>query len=507
MSELSRKDFLRLTSWSLAAVLLPIGRLHALDSILSNNAEPFSEENFERAKEIARRARLEFYLKRYQTAEELYMQAIRLAPRYIQLYDGLDNVFGAQNRFLDSVHLFKNALLNNTGNVAFYDRAARSLMRLQTGCRNLAAEYRLEVSSASLLEDAAVLYRSAIEIDQTKLYLNIGLTKVLHKINIAPLERDYRINRVFKNLKRQNRNSYKRALESKTSEQIKELIDRVDRRERRELFTEEEIIERRINLVLQKKKFYDILQKREDISDLDRIENAERLFEIDYKDSNSLRNIKLVYYSNNKFFEFIEVRRKFAEAAKTPSSNIGLMDALEIAYRKNQAGSEVLTEALQIGTVLMNEWPLMFEKKVDLVIKMSKILLLQSRLQEAKELLERLIERVDLKSCSINNKLMQHYSKIYFEERNYNFVVKSMLIGVGELDQIEIDELVNDNPKYSYIIKLTRNKTRDTFKDNLDLYYLLYNGYFMLGDTNNSIAIINRLLSNNPHDSFVISRT
>lgn len=506
MSEFSRKDFLRLTSWGLVAALLPVGRVNALNSILDHNHQSVNGD-FENAIALAKEAKQKFYLKNYALAEQLYLQAIQLAPNYIQFYDGLDNVFGAQSRFLDSVHLFKNALIINTTKVAFYDRAARSLMRLQTGCRSLATVYRNQINSSSLLSDAATLYQSAIGIDNTKLYLSIGLAKVNHKINIAPLEDNYQVNRVFKNLKTQNRNSYKTALISKSNEEIRALIERIDTKERRELITNEEIVERELNMLLQKKKFYDILQSRENITALERIEDAERLFDIDYKDSNSLRRIKIVYYTNNRFFDFIEVRRRFANASNTFSGHIGLMDAMEIAYKKGQAGNSVLDDALAIGTTLKDEWSLMFERKVDLVIKMSKILLLQSKFSQAKVLLEDIMPRVKLESFSINNKLILYYSKIHFEEGNYEFAKNSLLIGVKEIDSEELDALIIQNPKYLLVKQLAENKEKDVFKDNLDLYYLLYNTYFVTNKTEKAIEIINRLLSNNPTDSFVTSRT
>lgn len=505
MSEFSRKDFLRLSSWGLVAALLPVDRIYALDGILSKSQVTIAD--FEQAKSLASQAKQKFYLKNYNDAEALYMQAITLAPNYIQFYDGLDNVFGAQNRFLDSVQLFKNALLINPSNVAFYDRAARSLMRLQTGCRSLASEYRTQINSASLLYDAANLYESAIAIDSSKLYLNIGLAKINAKINIAPLEDNFKVNRVFKNLKRLNKNIYKEALNSKSNEQIRELINRVDNKKRRELLTSEEIVERKINMLLQKKKFYDILQKRENITELEKIEYVERLFRIDYKDSNSLRKIKIVYYTNNKFFEFIEVRRKFADATKTFSGYIGLMDAMEIAYRKGQASSNVLDEALAIGAMLRDQWSLMFERKVDLAIKMSKIMLLQSNFSRAKELLEDIIPKVKLDSYSINNKLIHYYSKIHFHEGDLDFVKNSLLIGVKELDLKYVEALIAENPKYLLVKHLADNKQKDVFKNNLDLYYLLYNTYFIANKTDKANEIINRLLTNNPLDSFVTSRT
>ncbi|HEX8562836.1 MAG TPA: hypothetical protein VF676_07650 [Flavobacterium sp.] len=506
MNNFTRKDFIKLTSWGIAATLLPVQQIQALSSILTPKNGNTPEEDFQTAFGLARTAKQHFYNKSYAQAESLYLQCINLAPRAIRFYDGLDNVYCAQRLPLQSVQLFQNGLAQNPNIIAFYDRAARSLMRLEVGSAAIAAAYKIEINSSSLLNDAVSLYQSAIAIDNTKNYLNIGLAKVNAKIAIAPLAPGYKTNRVFKNLKNLNRNTYNAAINSKTDAQLRALIERVDSKPRRELIVLKEITERNINMVLQKKKYYDILQRRETQTATQKFEDAEKLFEIDYKDPNSLRKVKIIYYANNMFFPFIEIRRNFAEASQTFHGYLGLMDTMELAYTKGQAGTEVLAEAIAIGYSLKNNWALSFDDLVNVVIKIAKILLLQSNVGQAKELLEPVMASVKTPSFSVNNKLILFYSRIYLQELNYPMAKNILLIGVKEIDEAAKARLIIETPILDLVNQLSHNKIKDTIKNNISLYYQLFFVYMAMGDTVSASAILSRLLENNPYDSFALNR-
>ncbi|HRE76423.1 MAG TPA: hypothetical protein PLL09_01230 [Flavobacterium sp.] len=504
MSDISRKDFIRISSWSILAAMLPLDAISALTLSPTSKNQSLSND-FLTAKELAAQARQKFYLKNYILAESLYLQAINLAPNYIQFYDGLDNVFGSQNKNLESALLFKNALAINTNKIAFYDRAAKSLMRLQNGNKKSSIDYKNSFNTLSLLNDAVILYQQAILIDDTKQYLYIGLEKVMHKIQIAEFEADFRINRVYKNIKVQHKNEYKSAITSKTNEELKLLIARIDAKNRRPLIDIFEIEHRRINILKQKKFFYNILLKRTSLTNQEKIENAEQLFQIDYKDPLSLNKVKKSYYINNRYFDFIEVRRNYANASNNLYGFLGLMDAMELAYKKNQASTATLDEAISVGYNLKNNWTLNFEQEIDVVVKTAKILLLQNRFVEAKQLLEETMVKVKSTSVGMNNKLIHSYAKISFLEAKFQEATQILLIGVKELEG-DLDELIILNPKLSLIKNLANNKQKDVFKDNLVLYYLLHSSYIALGKNEEAGALLSRLYENNPQDNFVLTR-
>lgn len=506
MSNLTRKDFIRLSSWGIVASLLPFQKIQALSSILSEKKET-TNEDFNTAIELAKNARHSFYNREYDRAEELYLQCISLASAAICFYDGLDNVYGAQNRILESVELYKNGLLNNPNKISFYDRAARSLMRLETGNKKQALNYKNRINSSSLLADASVLYQSALLIDNTKNYLNIGQAKITSKINIAPLEANFKVNKVFKNLKHVRKNSYKAALNNKTNDELKALIEKIDLKKRRELFKLEEIEERKRNITIQKKKFYEILQKRESLNTTEKIENFEKLFNIDVKDPKSFRKLKVIYYTNNRIFEFIEIRKKFAEASKNFYANLGLMDTMELAYKKGQASNETLNQAIEVGLNLKNNWSISFQKEVEVVIKISKIFLLQSKFDEAKNLLENTMEKVKTDSLSINNKLLLYYAKIYFQENKLEIAKNILLIGTKEIDKESVSKIIEENEKLTLVNQLSNNKEKDEFKNNISLFYLLHNVYLSLNEIEKASDVLKRIRNNNPLDSFVQVRT
>jgi hypothetical protein len=324
-------------------------------------------------------------------------------------------------------------------------------------------------------------------------------------MQIAEFEANFRINKVYKNINRQHKIEYKSAINSKTNEELKLLISKIDTKERRPLIDVLEIEHRRINILKQKKFLYNILLKRNNLTNQQKIENAEKLFQIDYKDPLSLNKVKKSYYINNRYFEFIDIRRNYATASNNLYGFLGLMDAMELAYKKNQATLSSLDEAISIGYNLKNNWTLNFEQEIEVVIKTSKILLLQNKFSEAKELLEQTISKVKSTSIGMNNKLLYSYAKVSFLEANYEDALKILLIGVKEFEG-NIDELISINPKMALIRNLANNKQKEVFKDNLLLYYLLHSTYTYLGDNNEASALLSRLYENNSQDNFVLTR-
>ncbi|EKT3973680.1 hypothetical protein ACSN7D_000759 [Flavobacterium psychrophilum] len=59
MSNLTRKDFIRLSSWAFVATLLPTGEINAMTSVFSPNYIP-STGDFKKAQELAKEAKVFF---------------------------------------------------------------------------------------------------------------------------------------------------------------------------------------------------------------------------------------------------------------------------------------------------------------------------------------------------------------------------------------------------------------------------------------------------------------
>lgn len=497
MSNLTRKDFLRLSSWGVVATLLTAQKINALSSILIDDKNSTSND-FAKAQELAKEARVLFYQKNFKKAEELYLQCIKLAPNSIRFYDNLDNVYGAKSDLLSSVELFKNGLLLNQKNTAFYDRAARSLMRLELGNRKQANLYKNKIKASSLLEDAKTLLINAIALDASKKYLAVSFTKIQKKIARNDNKDAKSLLVLNKEEKKNNRILYKNSFKAKTQEEITKLLDKVDSKKRVKLYHVKEIEHQKKQISKQKIKYNQILLSKLDKNDPKRGALKELIFNLDTANPTALHQLKKEYYKQNRYADFIAIRQEFAAKKQTFYSNLGLMDAIEKAYLERQVAADVLEKAAAIGKDLYENWLLLDNKKVDVVNKLSKIYILQQQFDDAKKIIEDTINTCSSNSPTIVNKLLYSYAAVFFEAQEFEKARQIVQIA------IEKEEIGGDF--YKNILKLSKNKEAETFKDKLSLYYLLYKIYNSSNQPKEAIIILEKLQQNNPNDKFVLTR-
>lgn len=497
MSNLTRKDFLRLSSWAVVASLLPIGNLKAFTSITSKDG--LSVEDFTEAKELAKQARLFFYQKNFVKAEELYLQSIVLAPRYIQFYDGLDNVYGAKSDFLSSVELYKKGLLINPNVLSFYDRASRSLMRLELGNSKKANQYKGKINSISLLNDAQLLLEHAIALGTSKKYLLVSLDKVKKKIQLSSINDPEQIKLLCKEDKKSNREKYKDTFNLKSDIEITQLLNKVETKKRVQLYHIKDIEHQKVQIAKQKKRYSRILFSKTTLDSPNRTELAQKIFDFDHSDSNSMRLLKKEYERNNRYFDVIAVRQNFADKTQKFSSYLGLMDAYHRAFLKNQIALVDLQKAIAVGTDLYDNWSLLEKDKVDVSNKMSILYLLSGQYDQAKLILESVINEVSTNNPAVVNKLIFSYSKVFFEQSNYEQAKLVLLAGINE------SELADDT--FINIKTIAKNKKTESINDKLILYYLLYSVYKTLNQHDQANAILEKITNNNPNDQFVLTRS
>ncbi len=497
MNNLSRKDFIRLSSWGLLATLLPVGKLEAF-SISNTSKTP--NEDYEKAKLLAKQAKVLCYNKKHKEAEELYLQCIALAPASIRFYDNLDNVYGATRQPIKSVLLYQKGLNSNLTKVAFFDRAARSLMRLELGAKKIAEKYKVEINSQSLLADAKILYSRAIDLAPSKNYLKIGLEKIDYKISSnAATDKEYRKSKENKIRRKEHKAKFNDGFKAKTNEQILKLIDKVDTKKRVTLFDKKEIEQQKKFIIHQKKKYYRLLLSRKNTDAETTFAYTEKTFNLDPSDSISLKSLKSIYYKNNKQFEFIEARQKFDEIKQTVYSRIGLMDAMEVAYLKEKAPAEYLNRAVEIGYDLLKNWSLVEKTQADVAIKMSKILCIQSKHAEAIGILDKVIANTTTKSPIIVNSLISSYANVHFKFQKLENAKNILLIATDP----EKKEAITG---FSNIKTLMAGIEKDNFNTKLSQYYLLYNTYTALNQMEDAKQILELLSKYNPQDKFVLTR-
>lgn len=493
MSNLTRKDFIRLSSWAFIATLLPTGEINAMTSVFSPDYIP-STGDFKKAQELAKEAKVFFYKKNFAKAEELYLQCIKLAPSSIRFYDNLDNVYGAKNNHLASVELFKNGLLKNPKTIAFYDRAAHSLMRLELGNKKLAGKFKGKINSQSLLKDAELLYHKAIAIDGTKKYLTVGLENVKNKINPALTTDSKRV----KVKKGEAKKQLKKTIELKSDIEIEALITKVDAKKRTQLFFKEEIAQQQQHLTKQKKQYIKALLSKNKADATKSIALSEKLFDLDHSDPISIRQLKSVYYANNKYFDFIAKKQKFAEKKQTIYSYLGVIDAIEMACEKKQAVPDSLTNAIAVGNMVLGNFNLLETAEVDVVDKIAKLHTLQFNFSEAKKMLEYTIGNLTTSSPAVINKIVYRYAHIYYTEGKLEEAKSILRLALGQSEE--------EGNAFLRIKEITATKVKETFKHKLILYYLLFEVYHKLNDNDNASLILNKISEDNPKNQFLIKR-
>lgn len=496
MSNVSRKDFLRLSSWGVIASLIPFQNLHAITSSDSNPL--IGEENFKKAQELAKQAKVFFYKKQYAQAENLYMQCINLAPAAIRFYDNLDNVFGAQSKIFESVILYKSGLDKNPKNVAFYDRAARSLMRVELSSKKVALKYKASIKSDSLLQDAKVLFEKAIKLDASKTYLTIGLNKINHKINTNALSIDFKKDKENKAIHKANKSKVKSELNSTSDDKLIKRISDIDTKKRTELFHKKEISQREYHKNKEKKKIYRLLLSRNILDSTKELNYSKIIFDLDHSDSLSINKLKSSYYKNSKFSEFIDEKRKFALAKNTLYSYIGLMHAIFIAHQKKVASPENIDEAIKMGENLLINWSLTETTLVDVVDKLSRFYIIKGDFIKAKTIAENTLKKLNISTPFIVNKAIFCYANIYFHENKFSEAKNIVLTGLKEINETEV--------LFSDINIMVKNKINEKEQDKKALRQFLYSIYFKLNEVSNAKNILLKLEQQNPTDKFVLKR-
>lgn len=499
MNAFSRKDFLRLTSLTLLSSLLPIQKINALSYILDLNKN-ISQDDFQKAVKLAKEAKVYFYKRQYKQAEEIYKQCITLAPKAIRFYDGLENVFGAQGKFLEPVILYKNGLTINTESVAFYDRLARALMRIETGNRKAAKKYKAEFNSNSMLNDALVLYNKAISLDHNKKYLSIAKKKVENKITLNAAEIDFRKATAYKKEKKKKAKQIKDSSIQLPIETLITQYNSFDTKKRTELYNRQDQLRRGKDILKAKKKNCAIIfDQYYKIKDYDNAETwAVKMFDLDKGDQQALVRIKRILFKKKKYRELINLRLEYAKKKENAFSYLGVLETIEIAHQKNQTDSSHIALAHEIGVDLLKNWGLMEVVAIDVIVKYNKILILDNQFETAFKITESALSKIETSSEERINTILYSYALLFKSRGQYNQAIDILKTALKEEA-----ETSNSSFKYDLVKKLADRKLDISFKTDRSLYCLLYNCYKDLGKQELANQVLEKFKINNPKDSFL----
>ncbi len=497
---INRSDFLRLSAWGFVAALLPIHQVKALSFI--SDLKSYNQDNHALAINKAKQAKEHFYKKEYTQAESLYLECIELAPADIRFYDNLQNVYGAQGLWLMCVELFKNGLTANPDKISFYDRAARSLLRLELGYPVIAGQYRDQISSNSLLLDAKQLYNQALQINPDAEYLKIGKKKVKRKINTDASNINYKTNEEEIQARRQRRSNHKKRYKKFTNEELLIRIDTINTKKRNILYFPNQIKSRNKHINQEKKAIHTLLARRYKKDNLPNsaIEQLETIYGLDNEDTYSIKLLKRLYKKGNHYDELLSFQRTHNDNEQTMYSHLGLMSALLLKFKKQDNALEFLEESILIGEDLFNNWGLLERQKIKALDKLTDAYILNQSFVLAQNKIKQTIEESSsLISESMINILIHCYAKTYFKNNQYNQSKDILLIGLKEYQG-------TDSSTFSYIKEISDKKVENRFSANLRLYYLLYRTYKKLDDQTNMDVVLQKLLQNNPEDKFALKR-
>ncbi|WP_136667694.1 hypothetical protein [Flavobacterium sp. H122] len=508
MSHFSRKDFIRLTSLSFIATLLPVSEMQAITRVFSSNL-PTTKEGFEEAKKLAKQAKVFFYKKEYQKAIDTYLRCIELAPNYIQFYDSLSNVYGATNNLVASAELFKQGLLKNQKKGLFYDRAARSLQHLELSQSKQAEAFlKKNQKNASLFDDAQELYKKAIELEGAKKYLVEGQ---LHLAKKKEAKLKLALKKDKAQLKNEKKEHYKeskaqyRQLKSKvrlkSDTELELLIKQLDTKKRPELFVAHEKNQQEFHVTKQKKRYLRILWERYKKDKTKNIDLAKRIFDLDPSDSLAICHLKKAYQDNNKYFDLIKERQRFAEAHPSVYSYLGVVDAIQDAYDKKQVTQDSLANGVSIADKILSTYSLTEKTAVDVIDKLAKLYIAQGNYQEATSVIQTILNELNTNSPATVNKLIYRYASIYFAKGDYLKVKEILRFGLNEEEGIKAE-----NKTIQQIHILAKNKQKESFRHKEPLYILAYQAHKSLGENSQAKEIVQKIAAYDPKNLFVQKR-
>jgi tetratricopeptide (TPR) repeat protein len=497
MKSLNRKEFLRLTSWGLIATLVPVAEVKALSFIL--DAKSNKSSDFDIAVELAKEAKVLFYMRDYAAAKDKYLACIRLAPAAIRFYDNLDNVYGAMGDWLASVELYKNGLLANPGIISFYDRAAISLMRLETGYKNKAGEYKTKIASSSLLSDAEVLYSQAIAIDP-KPYLVKGLAKVKKKIEEGATVNDYRTDAHARAERLLNRNNHRARYRKFSIKELEERFLKVDNISRTTLYHPADI-QNRVKSIAKEKKLIlrnIVLKAKANTDYAGALDAAKRLYEIDKADTLSFRLYKRELLNNKNFITLISIYEELIGQKEGFYERLGYISTLQKAYEHGQVGIIAIDRSIEIAHEILKHWVLLEEHEIAMYDTIAKSYLLKGDFSTPKSMHESYLGVIKTSSAGLLFRFIQSYAKVCYAEKDFT-TCKGVLMVALEMD----DAPSTGYEKISTICQRANERPYNCIKH---LYYLLYQVCVQVNDTDKAKEIVAIIRQYNPDDTFVFNK-
>jgi len=497
---MNRNNFLKLSSLSLVSTLLPFSQVKHLSFILDLKDKDISFNSS--LVELADEARKAFYRKEYSLAEELFLQCISSAPKDIRFYDNLQNVYGKQNKVLEIIELYNNGLTINSENIAFYDRTARSLMRLELGYKRQAAQYREQISSNSLLSDAQSLYLEALNLQEMP-YLHIGLEKVLRKIETNAVGIDYTRNEKVIQERKQRRINHRERYNNFSNAELLSKTKTIDATPRRHMYFENEEVTRLKSLIKEKKIIYRILIDRFSRNkEYDQaIIFAKEIYELDKNDTAIKNTLKTLYKFTENYEELVNFKMSYVSNSENVYDHLGLMWALNEYYR-GFGDVNTINQSINIGENLLENWnPILPALKVSIIDKLCITYNLVGSYQKSIDLISETLLDLPTKSSGLINDLLYRYGNTLKDFESFGVAKDYVLMC---LEKSAYDSATY--PQFYFLNNVLKLRNKNTFFSNIKLWYLLYEVYEKNNYLSKCSEVVNTILANDPDNLFANKR-
>ncbi|MFV0391259.1 MAG: tetratricopeptide repeat protein [Paludibacteraceae bacterium] len=350
----SRRDFLKSSFQGLGTLTLLASPLNLFASKIPSQASDTSASNTDL---LYKQAKVYFYKKEYASAADIYKQLISNFPGRIIYYDGYAKVLGAQQNLPGIAELYRSGLEKKPNNPHFKHRLSLSLRNLCTGNHKAELVFISKYGQDNLMALSATLLMEAVAKKPIKGYMmdlrdfpvilektNKRLSSYEKPIIVVDNSLIETINRVTSSIDIDWATTRKSRHPLFIDED--EEVDKITKKVRRNLYTEDEKKSRKEEIQKAKKaRWKSKLIKSIDLNKINQIDKYGMLILAeDVSDRDTIGRLRKYYRKQNAYDRIISLNRTLYTHDK---SNINTL-ALAFSLVKYSESFSVLDEAKQL---------------------------------------------------------------------------------------------------------------------------------------------------------------
>ncbi|MDR2121542.1 MAG: hypothetical protein LBP34_00315 [Flavobacteriaceae bacterium] len=282
-------------------------------------------------------------------SERIYKEIIAQKPDEIRAYDGLKKIILQKNNndLKKVLDLYASGLNNNPKNTVFYERMATQYAAIAQGNKKLARQLG---NPSDLLQKAISYLGKADNLTHKNVPLSAQYKKLQQRRSLGVASSNIRKNREFKQLKKQNKEEFRKKFLSREGARIERNLIRLteketDRRRSLRKLTHKDINTKRTKQI---SKLYvtsiKTLKKNKNVPQA--IKRSKELYNFTQGSGNSLHMVKRLCKQFNRPEEAEAILRDNHQKQNTFWSGIALFDVLIAKHKKLQTPNLAEAEKL-----------------------------------------------------------------------------------------------------------------------------------------------------------------